>query len=445
MMKTATRGKHGGDFGDTPNDRQFCMNGLVFADRTPHPALTEAKHQQQYFQFRLSGRTIEVTSEYLFRHSDNEFLHWMVALDGKPLASGEVPLDVGPQGKQLIELPELPQPESAGQLWLTVRVVQPNATAWSEAGHISAWQQWRLAENLSVTLPSASHAIPQLTTSGTDFCIELGNKRWQFNRQSGFLSQMWIGDEKQLLTPLRDQFTRAPLDNDIGVSEATRIDPNAWVERWKAAGHYQAEAALLQCTADTLADAVLITTAHAWQHQGKTLFISRKTYRIDGHGEMVINVDVAVASDTPHPARVGLTCQLAQVAERVNWLGLGPQENYPDRLTAACFDRWDLPLSDMYTPYVFPSENGLRCGTRELNYGPHQWRGDFQFNISRYSQQQLMETSHRHLLHAEEGTWLNIDGFHMGIGGDDSWSPSVSAEFQLSAGRYHYQLVWCQK
>ena len=436
---------YGGDFGDKPNDRQFCMNGLVFADRTPHPALTEAKHQQQFFQFRLSGQTIEVTSEYLFRHSDNELLHWMVALDGKPLASGEVPMNVAPQGKQVIELPELPQPESAGQLWLTVRVVQPNATAWSEAGHISAWQQWRLAENLSVTLPSASHIIPQLTTSETDFCIELGNKRWQFNRQSGFLSQMWIGDKKQLLTPLRDQFTRAPLDNDIGVSEATRIDPNAWVERWKAAGHYQAEAALLQCTADTLADAVLITTAHAWQHQGKTLFISRKTYRIDGSGQMAITVDVEVASDTPHPARIGLTCQLAQVAERVNWLGLGPQENYPDRLTAACFDRWDLPLSDMYTPYVFPSENGLRCGTRELNYGPHQWRGDFQFNISRYSQQQLMETSHRHLLHAEEGTWLNIDGFHMGIGGDDSWSPSVSAEFQLSAGRYHYQLVWCQK
>lgn len=144
-----------------------------------------------------------------------------------------MPLDVAPQGKQVIELPELPQPESAGQLWLTVHVVQPNATAWSEAGHISAWQQWRLAENLSVTLPTASHAIPHLTTSEMDFCIELGNKRWQFNRQSGFLSQMWIGDEKQLLTPLRDQFTRAPLDNDIGVSEATRIDPNAWVERWK--------------------------------------------------------------------------------------------------------------------------------------------------------------------------------------------------------------------
>ncbi|MGM1201163.1 hypothetical protein ACS0TV_30275, partial [Klebsiella pneumoniae] len=111
---------------------------------------------------------------------------------------------------------------------------------------------------------------------------------------------------------------------------------------------------------------------------GKTLFISRKTYRIDGSGQMAITVGVEVASNTPHPARIGLTCQLAQVAERVNWLGLGPQENYPDRLTAACFDRWDLPLSDMYTPY-------------------------------------------------------------------DSWSPSVSAEFHLSAGSYHYQLLWCQK
>lgn len=90
---------------------------------------------------------------------------------------------------------------------------------------------------------------------------------------------------------------------------------------------------------------------------------------------MQITVDVDVASGTPHPARIGLSCQLAQVAERVNWLGLGPHENYPDRLSAACFDRWDLSLDEMYTPYVFPGENGLRCNTRELRYGEHQWRG----------------------------------------------------------------------
>lgn len=439
---------YGGDFGDTPNDRQFCMNGLVFADRTPHPALYEAKHEQQFFQFTLlpgTERQIEVTSEYLFRRSDNEVLHWSIAQDGNPLAAGEIVLDIAPQGRQVITLTDVPMPETAGQLWLTVRVEQPQATAWSDAGHISAWQQWKLQEKLSLTqLPSARTA-PQLNVSENVFTVENDNKRWQFDRQSGLLTQYWIGDSAQLLTPLTDQFTRAPLDNDIGVSESTRIDPNAWVERWKAAGHYQAEATLLHCAADTLSDAVLITTEHAWQYQGETLFISRKSYRIDGKGEMQITVDVDVASDTPHPARIGLSCQLVQIAERVNWLGLGPHENYPDRLGAACFDRWDLSLDEMYTPYVFPSENGLRCGTRELHYGAHQWRGDFLFNISRFSQQQLMATSHRHLLQPEAGTWLNIDGFHMGVGGDDSWSPSVSPEFLLSAGRYHFQFVWGQK
>lgn len=129
-----------------------------------------------------------------------------------------------------------------------------------------------------------------------------------------------------MLTPLVDQFTRAPLDNDIGVSEATRIDPNAWVERWKAAGHYQAEASLLQCDADALASAVLITTVHVWQYEGNPLFISRKTYRIDGNGEMQITVDVDVNCGTPPPARIGLNCQLVAVADRVNWLGLGPMK-----------------------------------------------------------------------------------------------------------------------
>ena len=421
---------YGGDFGDTPNDRQFCMNGLVFADRTPHPALYEAKHVQQFFQFTLlpgPKRQIEVTSEYLFRHSDNEVLHWSIAQDGNPLAAGEIVLDIAPHRPQVITLPDVPMPETAGQLWLTVRVEQPQATAWSDAGHISAWQQWKLEEKLSLAPRPIARTAPLLNVSENTFTVEINDKRWQFDRQSGLLTQYWIGDAAQLLTPLTDQFTRAPLDNDIGVSESTRIDPNAWVERWKAAGHYLVEATLLHCAADTLSNAVLIATEHAWQYQGETLFVSRKSYRINGNGEMQITVDVAVASGTPHPARIG------------------PHENYPDRLSAACFDRWDLSLDEMYTPYVFPGENGLRCNTRELRYGAHQWRGDFLFNISRFSQKQLMETSHRHLLQPEAGTWVNIDGFHMGVGGDDSWSPSVSPEFLLSAGRYHYQLVWGQK
>ncbi|MCA1923264.1 beta-galactosidase, partial [Buttiauxella noackiae] len=438
---------YGGDFGDKPNDRQFCMNGLVFADRTPHPALYEAQQAQQFFQFELKRENpfrLEITSEYLFRHSDNERLIWQISLAGEQLAEGEALLDIAPEGKQTIIFDSLPEITRRGDVWLTVKVQQINATPWSEAGHICAWGQWQLPGILTATPLSFNGEKPELTISHCHFDVRLGRHHWQFNRDTGLMNQWWTAQQPALLQPLQDQFTRAPLDNDIGVSEVTRIDPNAWVERWKAAGMYQLESQLETCEAEQLANEVLIRTIHSWKHDGKTLFISHKNWRIDCQGALHVSVDVDVAYGTPPPARIGLTCQLSQVHSEVSWLGFGPHENYPDRKQSALFDSWKRPLNEMHTPYVFPTENGLRCDTQQLEYGNNLWQGNFHFNISRFSQQQLRETSHRHLLVKEPGSWLNLDGFHMGVGGDDSWSPSVSPEYLLDKQHYHYELTWAR-
>jgi beta-galactosidase len=436
---------YGGDFGDKPNDRQFCMNGLVFADRTPHPALYEAQQAQQFFQFELKREEslrLEITSEYLFRHCDNERLIWQVSQAGEQLAEGEVQLDITPEGKQVVIFDSLPEITRSGDVWLTVKVQQINATPWSEAGHICAWGQWQLPGILTATPLPFNGEKPELTISHCHFDVRLGRHHWQFNRETGLMNQWWTAQQPALLQPLQDQFTRAPLDNDIGVSEVTRIDPNAWVERWKAAGMYQLESQLETCEAEQLANEVLIRTVHSWKHDGKTLFVSHKNWRIDCQGALHVSVDVDVAFGTPPPARIGLTCQLSQVHSEVSWLGLGPHENYPDRKQSALFDSWKRPLDEMHTPYVFPTENGLRCDTQQLEYGNNLWKGNFHFNISRFSQQQLRETSHRHLLVKEPGSWLNLDGFHMGVGGDDSWSPSVSPEYLLDKQHYHYELTW---
>ncbi len=98
---------YGGDFGDKPNDRQFCMNGLVFPDRTPHPSLVEAKHAQQYFQFTLlstSPLRVRIISEYLFRPTDNEVLRWQVQAAGEPLYHGDLTLALPPEGSDEITL-----------------------------------------------------------------------------------------------------------------------------------------------------------------------------------------------------------------------------------------------------------------------------------------------------------------------------------------------------
>src|SRR5690606_37845471 len=135
---------YGGDFGDKPNDRQFCLNGLVFPDRTPHPALYEAQRAQQFFTFTLrstSPLVVEVKSDYLFRNTDNEHLRWSIARDGNVLAAGEVVLAIAPQGTQSVEI-TLPQPEAApGEPCLNVEIAQPLATTRSSATHRYASSQ----------------------------------------------------------------------------------------------------------------------------------------------------------------------------------------------------------------------------------------------------------------------------------------------------------------
>ncbi|UXY09916.1 beta-galactosidase [Kosakonia sp. ML.JS2a] len=451
LTKTDANGQafwaYGGDFGDTPNDRQFCMNGLVFPDRTPHPALYEAQRAQQFFQFRLLCTTpliIDVESEYLFRATDNEYLRWAVVRDGVVLAQGETTLEIAPQGKQQIAL-TIPELESApGEVWLNVDVYQKAATRWSDADHHCAWDQWRLPSPLFIAPRKTVSSRPTLAVSEEDYVIHQRNQRWQFCRRSGDLIQWWRDEQPTLLTPLRDSFARAPLDNDIGISEVTRIDPNAWVERWKAAGMYDLSAELLACEVEEHAADIVVTTTHRWLGAGKTGFVSHKRWRIDGEGVLHGEVDIQVATDIPPPARIGLVCQLAEVQASVSWLGLGPHENYPDRKLAARQGRWTLPLAALHTPYIFPGENGLRCDTRELHYGAHHLNGDFHFSLGRYSDRQLRETTHHHLLREEVGCWLHLDAFHMGVGGDDSWSPSVSPEFILRSERVRYAFCWRQ-
>jgi len=433
---------YGGDFGDTPNDRQFCMNGLVFADRSPHPALFEAQRAQQFFQFQRDANEayrFTISSEYLFRRSDNEVLRWSIEQDGVATASGELPLDLAAQGSQTFTLPA--SEDLQGNAWLNLAVHQINATPWSEADARVAWDQWPLPAALPVRVVEIGATAPELIANHDLVAVVVPQQRWHFSRRSGELVQWFVDDEETLLTPLQECFIRAPIDNDIGTSEAANVDPNAWVERWKRAGYDELESVLVDMQVDSLKHSVQIETWHQWLANGQLAFTSHKRYHINANGELSISVNVEQAAGLPPPARIGLRCQLATSPQEASWLGLGPHENYPDRQLAAQFSRWQLPLAALNTAYVFPGENGLRCGTRQLQSNRLQISGDFAFSLSRFSLEQLRATSHRHLLQQEDGCWLHLDGFHMGVGGDDSWSPSVSPEFLLSQQRWHYALT----
>ncbi|WP_425402918.1 beta-galactosidase [Klebsiella huaxiensis] len=436
---------YGGDFGDTPSDKQFCLNGLLFPDRTPHPSLYEVKYLQQYFHCRLIGTQpleIEITSEYQFRKTDNEVLFWSVQSRGVNVEQGELALNIPPEGNVTLNLScDFATLRQLPELWLMLEIRQRDATAWSKPGHLVAWQQMVLPSDW-LELPPIVTGKVVLSEDDERYYVAAGDKRWEVNRAFGQLTQCWLNNKPQILTPFSDRFVRAPLDNDIGTSELGQEQPDAWAVRWRSAGLYEMESECLSCRAQQLADSVIIVADLRWRANGKVAIASRWTMLFDGEGQLHLTIEGSRARSLPPLARIGIAAQLLMRQAPVTWLGKGPWENYPDRQSAALFSHWSLPLEEMSTPYIFPSENGLRTNTKHLRWGELNVVGDFNFSLQRYSTRQLKETSHRHLLKEETGTWLNIDARHMGIGGDDSWTTNiVPVEDQLLECNWCYSII----
>ncbi|MGL4353692.1 MAG: beta-galactosidase [Aeromonas popoffii] len=444
LDKQTDDGRHywayGGDFGDQPNDRQFCCNGLLFPDRTPHPALCEAKRAQQPFRFSLLQHTplrVRIESEYLFRATDNERLCWQLCENGHVMQQGELSLMLAPQGVVELTLTGTLPTFAAGSLaWLELAIVQPAATAWAEPEHEVAHQQFMLPTPMAIPAvfnPAAINEQPD------HWLVCAAGSEWQLDKTSGRIRSWQKHGRERLQDAIADHFYRAPLDNDIGASEADHIDPNAWIARWQGAGLNDLEHRCLGLEVDPHHGRVLVR--HGYFVQGVLKLSTRWQHDFGADGAMALTIAVEVAAGMPSLPRIGALLWVVDEVSEVSWLGLGPHENYPDRLLGADLGRWQLPLAALHTPYVFPTDNGLRCDTRQLQLGDLVVEGQFHFSVSRYSQQQLALARHQIDLVAEGGLYLCLDGFHMGIGGDDSWSQSVRPEYWLQPGGYYWNCV----
>ena len=144
----------------------------------------------------------------------------------------------------------------------------------------------------------------------------------------------------------------------------------------------------------------------------------------------------------PGLPRIGATFRLAPSLQGVTWIGRGPHENYPDRLASADFGCWHAALDELHTPYIFPSDNGLRTDVTSLDLGEGKplITGHFHFSISPYGQAQLTQAKHTYELQAQANVYVYLDGYHMGIGGDDSWSANVKPRYLLEEKHYRWQL-----
>lgn len=445
---------YGGDFGDIINDRQFCINGLLFPDRSVHPTLEEAKYCQRMISVTLAEQTedqcrLTVTNENLFRATDNEILRWQLLENGIVIQSGQHVLSVAEDSKQELVIDLTFTPKAQAEYHLNTDITLTHSTKWAEEGHVCATEQFTLRNHAGLQFPSTVNALaPQLNQQDNKVVVSSLDEthQWQWDTESGLLTHWIVDGQPQVIKAPVDNFYRAPLDNDIGISEIDNIDPNAWACRWELAGIGQWERQCTSCAVQALADSVQVTSLFAYQFNGQIQAITKWQYTLNNLGEMNIAVDVTLANHLPPMPRIGLEMELPLPIETANetpvsWQGLGPFENYPDRLAAARFGLHKQTLDQMHTPYIFPTDSGLRCGTKNLNVGNIGIEGDFSFSVSQYSQQQLTDAKHTNDLTREEKIYVRVDHQHMGVGGDDSWSPSVHQEFQLTDNQYRYQVT----
>jgi beta-galactosidase len=409
-----TRWAYGGDFGDDPNDGDFCTDGLVFPDRTPKPALREHQFLARPVRLESASPDGHVRLRNRQHFSDLRWLTagWELAEAGVVVASGPVELpDLGPGAAgegTLVGWPGSPEArEGRGELWLALRFSTRAESNWAPAGFEVGWDQLRLDDGTPAREAAPTGDEP-VTLDGDGFLVH-----------------------PRLAAPPRLSLWRAPTDND-------RI--SGLGERWAGQGLPSPEPGPSQVDRD----GVVTTVRRAW-----TVGTSRVdhvvvfTPLVDGGvhvaEEAVIPVEL---SDLP---RVGTVMELAPGLEAVEWFGLGPHESYPDRARAGLVARWRSTVSDLFTPYIRPQEAGGRADVRWLELRDGSGAGvrltmgrPMQVSATHFRATDLDATTHADELVPCPETIVHLDAAHRGLG-TASCGPDTLESYLVRPGTYRWE------
>ncbi|NIK57734.1 glycoside hydrolase family 2 TIM barrel-domain containing protein [Kribbella shirazensis] len=431
LLPGATDHVYGGDFGEQLHGANFCIDGLLFPDRTPSPGLTEYKKVIE--PVRITGPDpLVVHNHRTFTGVDDlEFL-WSVAEDGVEVDAGRLDVPDVPPGES-IEL-GLVLPASSGvERVLTVRAVLAKDEAWATAGHEVAWAQFVLEEPAVVAVPAGP-----VVESGD--VLRLGGG--EFDRSTGRLTRLF-GQEVD--GPVLDLW-RAPTDNDNGQGGR-----NGVTQEWRAAGLDR----LLHRvdTVDVVDDELVVRTRVAPEGLGVGV---RTTYRWSADEDVLrLTVDVEPEGEwggtavTPRCGswpRVGVRMTLPQAMEKVRWYGGGPGEAYADSREAARVGLYTRTVDDLQTPYVVPQENGARVDVRWAELTDAEGNGvrvtgapHFQLTARRWTTEDLEAARHRSDLTPRDHIYLNLDLAQTGLG-SASCGPAATAPHILEVAPYTFTL-----
>lgn len=486
---------YGGDFGtNMPSDGNFCCNGIVNPDRTPHPAMNEVKYAHQDVAFHaldLNKGEFQVENRFYFTNLNKYKITWQIKANDKVVRTQSQVMEIEPQQKQNIQVNVEGLKSKAGtEYFVNFQATTLEKSALLPAGYEIAHEQFQLPiEQKILTFRTEG---PSLKCNVTDNLLSVKSPQvtFCFDKKSGLVTSYKVKGTEYFKEGfgIQPNFWRAPTDNDYGNQMPKRLQ--IWKQSSK--NFNVVDASLSMDGKDAVLKATYLLAAG-------NLYIA--TYRIQPSGVVQANytftstemkaaeteASEATLSATFTPGneairkessklvvpRIGIRFRLPAEMNRVSYFGRGPEENYCDRNNGTLVGIYHTTADEMYFPYVRPQENGHHTDTRWVKLSKKNGKGiaiyahqTFGFNTLRNSVEDFdsEEATHRDYQwnnrDAEElkhniATARNIKPRHthinditpqdfvevcldmkqMGLGGYDSWGATPDPQYLIPANQ----------
>jgi beta-galactosidase len=442
---------YGGDFGDYPHDGYFTCNGVVLADRTPKPCVTEMKkvYQPAAVSAVDAGRGLfRVTNKYSFRNLSCLEASWKMEVSGRIVRQGRLGrLDVPPGTTRKFRVPVAkPALKPGEECFLTVMFSLPQAEPWAPKGFLVAWDQFPMPWKVKKPAVKSAGAPLSVREMKSGWLVEGKGFSTIIGSDTGTLESLRYAGKEQLAFPLYPHLWRAATDADIanGFRERTSI----WrkLSATDRSNSYNDFMCLLNVGRHGIrrvaGGAVEITTRMVSAYAN-----TRTIFTIRPNGKVHVDFSLKpLGKNLPELPRVGMAMRVPNTLDRVEWFGRGPGENYSDRKTGSAVGKWSLPAQKMVFPFPFPQENGQRTDTRWLTLSDKSGRGlritgdrPVEFSVWPYTTQELEDARHDHQLPKHDFLVVNVDLMQTGLGGDDSWGSRPHPQYTLYPDRtYRY-------
>jgi len=439
---------YGGDFGDVPNNGNFCIDGLVLPDQTTSPGLLEYKQVLCPLRVEWDGAQLLLASRFQFTAAGGLelALEWLV--DGTPVAASAVDVpSIEPGGTAAVPLapPVLPD----GEQLLTVRVRRRAATPWAPAGHELGAFSFALA-----VLPATPVVLPAVISPSTrrrnrlstvlrDGLLEVtvADGVVAFDRVNGRLAR-WVQSGRELVTePLAFHLTKPVIDNHRTLAE-TLWEPNRLREaterclgvEWRVGD-----------------GSVLIEAESRFAPPDRPWGVDLRTrYEVRPDGAVVVELSGEPDGYRDLVQAIGVDIGVARPFRHSTYYGRGPGENYPDSQQAALLGRYDADVDHLNVDYVVPQDTGNRCDVRWFALRDRLGAGllvagEEPLDVSAWpwTGRVIEAARHRHdLVEDPRSITLNLDHRVLGLG-SHSWGQEVldSHRVRLEPFRFAFTLV----